>query len=187
MPPHAPPSPLSRRTWLGTAFTCLAAPVQAEAVLLPTPASLRAEAAAAQRRGRALVVLFSLPGCPWCKLVRESYLQPLRREGQPVFEIDLTSSAPVVAFDGEPVAQSALARALGVRVAPTVLFLGDGGRELTERLRGVSSTDFYGAYLEERIATANGAAVHHPSLMSQSVVSPTKEAPPALAVSASRP
>jgi hypothetical protein len=42
---------------------------------------------------------------------------------------------------------------MGVRFAPTVAFLGPDG-ELAERLLGYQSADFYGAYLDDRIAEA---------------------------------
>lgn len=48
---------------------------------------------------------------------------------------------------------TACARALKVRMAPTVLFLGPAG-ELAERLIGYGAPDFYTAYLEQRIAQA---------------------------------
>ena len=48
---------------------------------------------------------------------------------------------------------AALARRLGIRAVPTVVFLG-GDEELAERLVGYQSPDFYGAYLEQRIADA---------------------------------
>lgn len=50
-----------------------------------------------------------------------------------------------------------LADALDVRVSPTLLFL-DGDREVAERLVGYPSPDFYGAYLDERIAVARARA-----------------------------
>jgi len=55
-------------------------------------------------------------------------------------------------------AQSAagLARALAVRIAPTVVFLGPRG-ELAERLVGYGSPDFFSAYLEDRIERSRAA------------------------------
>lgn len=151
--------PLARRDLLLAAFGAAAlAPVRAAQVLLPMPASLAVELAAAQGRGRALVVMFSIPGCPWCKLVRQSYLAPLRAEGQPVVEVDMQGSSPLAGFDGAATTGSEVARALHVRVAPTVLFIGRGGRELAHRLPGVPLPDFYGAYLQERLDAANHAA-----------------------------
>ena len=44
----------------------------------------------------------------------------------------------------------------GVHAAPTVLFFGRDGREVAERLKGVSP-DFYSSYLDQRIAAAQAA------------------------------
>ncbi len=49
-----------------------------------------------------------------------------------------------------------LARQFRIRLAPTVLFLGPQG-EIAERLVGYGSPDFYGAYLEQRIAQSRAA------------------------------
>lgn len=107
---------------------------------LPASRSLTDDAAAAARAGKALVVLVSLEGCPYCHAVRRDYLLHLRASGQPVVQVELKDS-----------------RALGVRMAPTVLFMGAGGRELAPRLVGYASPDFYGAYLDQRVAAANAA------------------------------
>ena len=42
-----------------------------------------------------------------------------------------------------------------------VLFLGRQGQALAERLVGVAVPDFYGAYLDERLATARQALAAH--------------------------
>jgi len=49
-----------------------------------------------------------------------------------------------------------LSRHYRVRLAPTVLFLGPQG-EVADRLVGYGSPDFFGAYLEQRIAQARSA------------------------------
>ena len=124
---------------------------------LPAPASLQAELEAALRKRRALVVLASTEGCPWCKLVRQSYLAPLLAQGQPVVEIDIRSARALADFDGGARTQAQLAAALRLRIAPTVLFIGPGGREIAPRLVGVPLPDFYGAYLQERLDAAQRA------------------------------
>ena len=53
--------------------------------------------------------------------------------------------------------QGALVKTLGVSVAPTVMFFGRGGREVAERLSGTYISDFYGAYLEQRLEQARAA------------------------------
>ena len=126
---------------------------------LPAPASLAAELAAALQAGRPLVVMVSLEGCPYCRIVRESYLAPLRSEtGQPVVQIDMGSVVSMRDFQGATTTQGAQAGAWNVKVAPTLLFFGKGGREVAARLVGASIPDFYGAYLEQRLRDASRAA-----------------------------
>jgi thioredoxin-related protein len=125
------------------------------AATLPAPRSLRDELAAALGRGRPLLVMASLDGCPFCRQVRDAHLAPLRAEaGQPVVQLDMGSAAVVADFDGRATTHEQLLRAWRVGVAPTVLFFGRGGREIAERLVGASIPDFYGAYLEQRVQAA---------------------------------
>ena len=131
---------------------------------LPAPQSLAQSLAAALGTGQALVVMVSLEGCAFCKVVRGNYLVPMRqREGLAVVQIDMRSIAPVQDFQGANTTHDALVRAWGVRLAPTVLFFGAGGVEVAERLRGASIPDYYGAYLDERIRTARAAILRQGS------------------------
>jgi hypothetical protein len=122
---------------------------------LPPAASLRQEIAAALQQRKALVVMVSLDGCPFCKVARESYLLPLLREGQPLVQVDMNSPRALADALGRASTHGAQVAAWKVRVAPTVLFLGAEGRELAPRLEGAGIPDFYGAYLDERVAAAN--------------------------------
>lgn len=120
---------------------------------LPRPASWKAVLAESRATGRPIVLMFSSVGCAWCELVRRDHLRYLARDQQKlgviVVELDLLDRKPFA--DGETPA--GIAKAMGVRFAPTVAFLGPEG-ELAERLLGYQSADFYGAYLDDRIAEA---------------------------------
>lgn len=132
-----------------------AAAAGAAASVLPRPASLAGELAKALAARKALVLMVSLDGCPYCKLVRESYLAPLWAAGQPVVQLELAASIPLQDLRGRESTHAQVVRGLGVRLAPTVLFLGREGAEAAPRLAGVASADFYGAYLQERVEAAN--------------------------------
>ena len=123
---------------------------------LPTPKSLRAAVDAAAARGEPLVVMVTLRGCVYCELVRNSYLHPLMREGRLIaVQIDFQDkTTPIQDFGGRTTTPAALVDEWKVRLTPTVFFFGLDGRELAERLEGVTSTDFYGSYLDERLETA---------------------------------
>ena len=121
---------------------------------LPVALSLKDELDAALRLAQPLVVMVSLDGCPFCRVVREHHLLPLRLEGQPIVQVDMRSDARVLDFAGQSRTHDELVRAWKIVSAPTLLFFGKGAREVAPRLHGSSIPDFYGAYLEQRIHAA---------------------------------
>ncbi|MFH0132496.1 hypothetical protein ACGLHS_19990 [Variovorax sp. VaC1] len=138
------------------AVLCVAPMVGAAEVELPAPASLAESLAMALAKSQPLVVMVSLQGCPFCKVVRENYLVPEHATGLPVVQIDFRDQRIVRDFDGTPRTHDALIKSWHISVAPTVLFFGRNGREVAERLAGGAS-DFYGAYLEARLQQARAA------------------------------
>ena len=123
----------------------------AQETALPRPASLPDAA----RGGEPLVVLVSLPGCPFCERIRRSHLLPLQRErGQGVVQLDLGTATSVIDFDGVQRSHDAVVRSWRVTMAPTVLMFDAAGAEIAERLVGAGLADFYAAYLDQRLQTA---------------------------------
>lgn len=124
----------------------------ANSITLPPTVSLPDELVVALAAGFPLVVMVSLQGCPFCKIVRESYLAPMRQEQRlPVVQVDMRSQRSVRNFNGSPTTHEALIAAWRIELAPTVLFFGRGGLEVAQRLVGGYIPDFYGAYLEQRL------------------------------------
>lgn len=149
--------PLSRRgvLLLATGLTLGPLPTFAANAVLPVPMSLADELAKALKSGQPLVVMVSLDGCPYCRVARDHYLDPLRRQdGAYVVQIDMRTNKLVQDFDGVLQTHDSVVRAWGVKVAPTVLFFGPRGKEIAERLVGAVIPDFYGAYLDQRLQTA---------------------------------
>jgi thioredoxin-related protein len=125
---------------------------------LPTTNSLLEDLAKAIAKGSPLLVIVSLEGCSFCKIVRENYLGPMHvREGLSVVQIDMRNKSSIKDFKGAVMTQDELIRAWGVKIAPTVLFFGRGGVEIAERMSGGYIPDFYGAYLDERLRNARAA------------------------------
>lgn len=148
-----------RRHFLATAGAALsafsAAPAWSAGAVLPAPLSLSDELGKALNKGNPLIVMVSLEGCPFCRVARDSYLEPLRRlEGMPVFQIDMRSPSTVRDFSGATVTHDQLVQAWRITIAPTVLFFGPRGKELVARMEGGYIPDFYGAYLDQRIEQA---------------------------------
>lgn len=121
---------------------------------LPAALSLKAELELALRLASPLVVMVSLEGCVFCRIVRDQHLVSLLREGQPIVQVDMRSPARVLDFEGRATTHDELVKAWKVVAAPTLLFFGKGAREVAERLQGSSIPEFYGAYLEQRMQAA---------------------------------
>jgi thioredoxin-related protein len=134
---------------------------------LPHATDLARHALEATAGGKVLVVLYGTKTCPWCAKVRQNYLAPLTRNPDEtkriaMVEIDPETAAPLIDFHGSATDHRTFARIQGVRLVPTVQFYGKGGVRLADPLVGMSSEDFYGAYLNERLATAAERAKRMP-------------------------
>ena len=123
---------------------------------LPVPVSLPGAAQTAAAKKEPLVLLISLPGCPYCELVRRNYLLPAQRDaGLQAWQLNISDrTTPLVGFDGKATTAAGQVALWKAGFTPTVLFLGPSGQDLAERLVGLASLDFYGAYLDDRLATA---------------------------------
>lgn len=140
------------------AWFVAARPAWAALASFPVPVSLQDELALALGAREPLVVMVSLDGCPFCKIARENYLAPLVREqGLRVVQINMQHKEPVKDVRGASKTQELLIAELKINIAPTLIFYGRNGAEVTERLVGIGSEDFYGAYLDQRVATARAA------------------------------
>ena len=120
---------------------------------LPAAQSLPDELARALQNKQPLVVMVSLDGCVFCRQARQSHLSPLHRAGTVIVQVDMRSSQAVLDFNGKLTTHDQLTRAWKIAVAPTLLFLGVGGKEVAERMEGAYLPDFYGPYLDERLVT----------------------------------
>lgn len=137
----------------------LPAHAQSHDDMLPVPQNLQREAAQAHSERKAFLLMFSLPGCPYCKVVRRNYLVPLVRDATPaerpvIREVQMTSRDSLIGFDGKPTTQSALATRYGVQVAPTVIAVNAEGELLVDPIVGGDNNGFYSAYLDRALEAA---------------------------------
>jgi uncharacterized protein len=105
-----------------------------------------------------VVVIFSTTGCPYCEILRRSYLPgiPLEIEGVKVHlrELFFDRETTLVDFQGRSTNFRQYARALKVRRSPTVIVFDRTGQVLGEPLIGIGNADFYDHYLQQLILTS---------------------------------
>jgi len=155
-----PPLPTWRRRDL-LAAACLAGlPLSALTqpageASLPAAQSLPAELARALKNHQPLIVMASLDGCVFCRQARQSHLSPMHKAGTVIVQVDMRSQQQVLDFAGQLTTHDRLTRQWKISITPTLLFFGPGGKEVAERMEGAYLPDFYGAYLDERLATGS--------------------------------
>ncbi len=113
----------------------------------------------AERTCVPLLLEFAADDCSYCALLEKEILNPtlLNRDyDQRVLmrKLVLDRGTRLRDFDGKAVYAADLAGRYRVSVTPTLLFVDRQGRELAERMVGVSTLDFYGDYLDQALDTA---------------------------------
>lgn len=129
------------------------------AVVIPQTQDLQAEAAQASRERLPLLLMFSSDYCHYCTVLARDFLQPMIYTGDDrgrvlIRMVKLDAGRSLRDFDGRRIAATDLAARYGVRVTPTLLFVDDQGRQVAEKMVGLTTPDFYGAYLGNAIDTA---------------------------------
>lgn len=149
---------LSLAPLIALSFAALPVAWASQPGLLPAATDLHADGVQAARLRKPIVILFSLPGCSYCAVVRKNYLAPLLHAtaaARPIIrEVDISADTRVIGFQREALSHSELAAAYRVRVAPKVLFLDGSGKPLAEPIVGGDVTGLYGGYLDNAFVEA---------------------------------
>jgi thioredoxin-related protein len=130
-----------------------------EIVSMRQVTDLRQEADAMRARKLVLLLEFAREDCPYCHKLERLFLLPMQRNADYddkilVRSISLDDGQTVIDFDGRSLATSEFAARYGASLTPTLLFLNADGIEISERLVGIWSEDFYGGFIDKRIDTA---------------------------------
>jgi thioredoxin-related protein len=122
---------------------------------------LRPLMAQVRKRRAPLLILFSTPGCPFCREVRRGYLAPRVAEQAAqsvptllIREVDITSRTPLIDQQGRRTTQAEFASRLNVRVVPVVALFDDRAQLLGDPLVGIDRAGFYETYLSRAIEAA---------------------------------
>ncbi len=101
----------------------------------------------AARDGKRLMLYFWQDGCPYCRKMKETTLadrgivDQVRAKFVPV-ALNLYGERELVWIDGRAMREKALARELGIRGTPTLLFLDENGAEVVRRIGYLPSEPF---------------------------------------------
>lgn len=125
---------------------------------------LQREAGLINQRDLPMLIIFSAEHCPFCVTVKEEFLKPMLRSGNYtdkvlIRRVELDEGQQLRDFNGKKLSGRKLASRYKVFVTPTLIFLDAQGRELTDRLIGITTVHYYGGYLDDAIDSSLQAMV----------------------------
>jgi len=128
---------------------------------LISASDLTRDAKLVSKGNRILMIEFSSEYCGYCRLLEDEFLKPMLRNaayGEKVVirSISLSDNDTLIDFEGNTISADEFAGEYGVYVTPTLLFLDQNGQEVSDKLIGIWSVDFFGGYIDERIDSARG-------------------------------
>ncbi len=125
---------------------------------IPAIKDLRLEANQSQAKRLPILVMFSADNCVYCMHLEDDFLKPMHSGGfyddKVIIRQIKLGSGNMVDFDGSRISADELAQRYNVSVTPTVVFIDARGRQLTQRMVGLTTPEFYGSYLDQAIDTS---------------------------------
>ena len=122
--------------------------------------SLHQDALLSSESGRPILLIFGETLCIYCHRVKENFIKPMIISGdyaeKVIFrEVSLDKrDATITGFNGKTQTLGQLAKQYRIQIIPTLLLLNASGQELSERIIGISSEDYYGYFLDQAILEA---------------------------------
>ncbi len=113
-----------------------------------------AEHAAAEQK---LIMLeVSATYCSFCLKLEEEIIKPMLRSGDYdanvlIRKFDIDKLSKPRDFSGSLISRSSLVKRWDIKITPTLIFLNSQNQEVSERILGVNSLDYFGGYVDDAI------------------------------------
>lgn len=126
---------------------------------VPMLENLASDAKKARDQRIPVLIEFSMHQCPFCFQVEDEILGPMVISGDYddkviIRKLLIDDAGDVIDFDGRKIEKDELSSRYGINIVPTLVFFDGYGRPLNIKLVGVTTIDFYGAYLDQAIEDA---------------------------------
>lgn len=141
------------------AFQAFLPVAEAEGVSIPKAINLQKDSIFAQEKGIPVLLEFTMNGCPFCEEVENEVLRPMLISGDYdnkviVRNVKIDEETEITDFNGQKITYEELASRYNVFVAPTLVLVQGNGTAMGIEMVGVTTIDFYAAYLDQAIDEA---------------------------------
>lgn len=126
---------------------------------LPAAIDLARDSTIARSTRRPILLFFDRDDCPYCERALREHLVPMSREApwrdDAMFrQIEVDRARLIIDFDGGSNTHIGLAKRYKTTLTPTIIVVDPSGTPIGEPIVGLLTADFYGAYIEQALATA---------------------------------
>ena len=122
---------------------------------------LRPASVMAKQKGLVLVIEFADDNCTYCRKLEDLFLLPMQRNAEYddkilIRSVSISEYDHLIDFQGRSVTTAEFASQYDVSLTPTLVFLNAEGVEMSKKLVGIWSEDFFGGFIDNRIDEALG-------------------------------
>lgn len=140
-------------------FQCFYPQAVAGGVSIPKAINLQKDGLLAQEKGIPILLEFTMRGCSFCEEVEEEVLRPMLISGDydnkvMVRNVLIDEETQITDFNGQTISYEELASRYRVIVTPTLVLVSGSGQHMGLEMVGVTTIDFYSAYLDLAIENA---------------------------------
>ena len=130
-----------------------------EVAPIPVLSSLKDVANTARMKGVPILVEFSTPWCQYCEALETQVLKPLILNGKYrgriiVKKLEVNTYSSIAGFDGRQYSTDQISRMYRVDLYPTLVFFDASGREISQRIVGITVLEYVAGELEKAIEAA---------------------------------
>ena len=119
-----------------------------------------------KQAGKPIMVEFSTPWCAYCEALEVEILEPLIRSDKYsdaiiIRKLQIDTYSDVIGFDGKRYKTAEFSRKYGVDLYPTLVFFDAEGREISQRVVGITVLDYVAEAVDKAIEEAISEAPAH--------------------------
>lgn len=126
---------------------------------IPKLDNLQEVAKSAGLLGVPILVEFSTPWCRYCEALERQILEPLMQDEKYrdtilLVKLEVDTFSTITGFDGKPYRSDQISRMYDVDLYPTLVFFDANGREISQRIVGITVLEFVAGELNNAIERA---------------------------------
>ncbi len=126
---------------------------------IPRLYDLQEVAAKARLRGAPILIEFSTPWCRFCEALERQILEPLMQDAKYrdailLKKLEIDTFSTITGFDGKPYRSDQISRMYDVDLYPTLVFFDANGREISQRIVGITVLEYIAGELDNAIERA---------------------------------